>query len=144
MTKDVEGDYMGLAWSLPKSILLSFAEWLILEVELHTILEEILLATQLGFSDLWVKTDSTLAINCVTRDAGPWAIWDIPRRIRNLSLNQDSIFRIYRNRNQVVVSLATEGWDHCCFQEYGPPHLSCLIYALIQTHRYGLPNFRGH
>jgi ribonuclease HI len=122
----------------------SYGPCLILEAELRAILDGILLARGLGISAIWVEVDSNIAIHCITRGGGPWTIQGILRQIRDLiSFDRDTVSHIYREGNQVADSLASEGWDHRRYQEYGSPDLPRQIRALVQIDRHGLPSFRG-
>ncbi|KAL2497047.1 Uncharacterized protein Adt_22597 [Abeliophyllum distichum] len=47
----------------------SYGECSILEADFKTIL-----AQKIGLSDLWIESDSTLAIHCIIRGGGPWSI----------------------------------------------------------------------
>ncbi|XP_022866063.1 uncharacterized protein LOC111385868 [Olea europaea var. sylvestris] len=112
--------------------------------ELRAILDGLLLARGLGISAIWLEADSTLAIHCITKGGGPWSIQGILRQIRDfICLDRDTVSHIYREGNQVADSLASEGWDHQRYQEYGPLDLPRQIRALVQIDRYGLPSFRG-
>ncbi|KAL2464857.1 Ribonuclease H domain [Abeliophyllum distichum] len=51
-----------------------YGDCTILEAELRAILHGIILAQRLGLSVLWVESDSTLAIHCITKGGGPWHI----------------------------------------------------------------------
>ncbi|KAL2540625.1 RNase H domain-containing protein [Abeliophyllum distichum] len=48
-----------------------YGDCTILEAELRAILDGIILAQRLGLSVLWVESDSTLAIHCITKGGGP-------------------------------------------------------------------------
>ncbi|XP_022856515.1 uncharacterized protein LOC111377621 [Olea europaea var. sylvestris] len=112
--------------------------------ELRAILDGLLLARGLGISTIWIEVDSMLAIHCITKGGGPWTIQGILRQIRDvIRLDRDTVSHIYREGNQVADSLASEGWDHQHYQEYGPLDLPRQIRALVQIDRYGLPSFRG-
>ncbi|KAL2471104.1 Uncharacterized protein Adt_39240 [Abeliophyllum distichum] len=87
-----------------------YGDCTILEAELRAILDGIILAQRLGLSVLWVESDSTLAIHCITKGGGPWHIQATIRHIRHLlSLDRDTITHIYREGNQVADLLASEG-----------------------------------
>ncbi|XP_022866066.1 uncharacterized protein LOC111385870 [Olea europaea var. sylvestris] len=122
----------------------SYGPCFILEAELRAILDGLLLARGLGISAIWLEADSTLAIHCITKGGGPWSIQGILRQIRDfICFDRDTVSHIYREGNQVADSLASEGWDHQRYQEYGPLDLPRQIRALVQIDRYGLPSFRG-
>ncbi|KAL2505093.1 Uncharacterized protein Adt_20714 [Abeliophyllum distichum] len=109
-----------------------YGDIFILEAELRVILQGIELARRMGLVDLWIETDSTLAVHCISRGGGPWVIQSILRRIRHLlSFDQDTIFYIFREENQVADSLAFEGWDRRHYQEYKPSNLPCRSLGLI-------------
>ncbi|KAL2486409.1 Uncharacterized protein Adt_31165 [Abeliophyllum distichum] len=101
--------------------------WAILtykQAELRAILDGIILAQRLGLSDLWVESDSTLAIHCITKGGGPWHIQATIRHIRHLLvLDRDTITHIYREGNQVADLLASEGWERRCYHEYSSQDL---------------------
>jgi ribonuclease HI len=121
----------------------SYGPCLILEAELRAIHDGILLARDLGLSDIWVEADSSVAIHCILRGGGPWTIQGILRQIVDcLSFDRDTISHIFREGNQVADALATEGWHHRRYQVYGPTNLPRHIRALLQIDRYGLPSFR--
>ncbi|KAL2532016.1 Uncharacterized protein Adt_05367 [Abeliophyllum distichum] len=87
-----------------------YGDYTILEAELRAILDEIILAQRLGLSVLWVESDSTLAIHCITKGGGPWHIQATLRHIRHLlALDRDTITHIFREDNQVADLLASEG-----------------------------------
>ncbi|KAL2470317.1 Heat shock 70 kDa protein 17-like [Abeliophyllum distichum] len=115
-----------------------------LEAELRAILDGIILAQRLGLSVLWVESDSTLAIHCITKGGGPWHIQATIRHIRHLlTLDRDTITHIYREGNQVADLLASEGWDRRCYHEYSSQDLSRRHRSLVQIDRFGLPAVRG-
>ncbi|XP_022865542.1 uncharacterized protein LOC111385389 [Olea europaea var. sylvestris] len=112
--------------------------------ELRATLDGLLLARGLGISAIWIEVDSMLAIHCIIKGGGPWTIQGILRQIRDvICLDRDTVSHIYREGNQVADSLASEGWDHQHYQEYGPLDLPRQIRALVQIDRYGLPSFRS-
>ncbi|KAL2466229.1 RNase H domain-containing protein [Abeliophyllum distichum] len=116
----------------------------ILEAELRAILDGIILAQRLGLSVLWVESDSTLAIHCITKGGGPWHIQATIRHIRHLlALDRDTITHIYREGNQVADLLASEGWDRRCYHEYSSQDLPRRHRSLVQIDRFGLPTVRG-
>ncbi|KAL2511702.1 Uncharacterized protein Adt_17302 [Abeliophyllum distichum] len=87
-----------------------YGDIFILEVELRAILQGIELARRMGLVDLWIETDSTLAVHCISRGGGPWVIQSMLRRIRQLlSFDRDTVSHIFREENQVADSLAFEG-----------------------------------
>jgi ribonuclease HI len=121
----------------------SYGHCMILEAELRAIRDGILLAKDLGLSDIWIEADSTVAIHCITRGGGPWDIQGILRQIADIvSFDRDMVSYIFREGNQVADALATEGWHHRRYQEYGPAELPRHIRALAQIDRYGLPSIR--
>ncbi|KAL2459896.1 Ribonuclease H protein [Abeliophyllum distichum] len=80
--------------------------------------------SDLGKSVLWVESDSTLAIHCITKGGGPWHIQATLWHIRHLlALDRDTITHIFREGNQVADLLALEGWDRCCYYEYSSQDL---------------------
>ncbi|KAL2498957.1 Uncharacterized protein Adt_24507 [Abeliophyllum distichum] len=90
----------------------SYGDIFILEAELRAILQGIELARRMGLVDLWIETDSTLAVHCISRGGGSWVIQSMLRRIRHLlSFDRDTVSHIFREENQVADSLAFEGWD---------------------------------
>ncbi|KAL2481643.1 Uncharacterized protein Adt_34609 [Abeliophyllum distichum] len=73
-----------------------YGDCTILEAELRAILDGIILAQRLGLSVLWVESDSTLAIHCITKGGGPWHIQATLRHIRHLlALDRDTITHIF-------------------------------------------------
>ncbi|KAL2492109.1 Uncharacterized protein Adt_27737 [Abeliophyllum distichum] len=87
----------------------------ILESEFQAILDGIILAQRFVLSDLWIESNSTLAIHCITRGGGPWSIQATLRHIRHLlTFDRYTISHIYREENQVADLLASEGWDRYC------------------------------
>ncbi|KAL2457313.1 RNase H domain-containing protein [Abeliophyllum distichum] len=120
-----------------------YGEIFILEAELRANLQGIELARRMGLVDLWIETDSTLAIHCISRGGGPWVIQSMLRRIRHLlSFDRGTVFHIFREENQVANYLAFEGWDRRHYQEYGPSDLPRRFCGLLQTNRFGLPSVR--
>jgi ribonuclease HI len=121
----------------------SYGQCLILEAELRAIRDGILLARDLGLSNIWVEADSSVATHCILRGGGPWNIQGILRQIVDfLSFDRDTISHIFREGNQVADALATEGWHQRRYQVYGPSDLPRHIRALLQIDRYALPSFR--
>ncbi|KAL2486928.1 Uncharacterized protein Adt_31684 [Abeliophyllum distichum] len=101
-----------------------YGDCTILEAELRAILDGIILAQRLGLSVLWVESDSTLAIHCITKGGGPWHIQATLRHIRHLlALDRDTITHIFREGNQVADLLASEGWDRRYYYEYSSQDL---------------------
>ncbi|KAL2527460.1 Uncharacterized protein Adt_12514 [Abeliophyllum distichum] len=97
----------------------SYRECPILEAESRTILDDIILVQRIVLSNLWIETDFTLAIHCITRGGGPWSIQDTLHHIRHLlAFDRDTIFHIYCEGNQVANLLSLEGWDLRCYFEY--------------------------
>ncbi|KAL2519778.1 Uncharacterized protein Adt_16025 [Abeliophyllum distichum] len=71
-------------------------ETFILEAELRAILQGIKLARRMGLVDLWMETDSTLVVHCISYGGGPWVIQSILTRIRHLlSFDQDTFFTFF-------------------------------------------------
>ncbi|KAL2462072.1 RNase H domain-containing protein [Abeliophyllum distichum] len=121
-----------------------YGDCTILEAELRAILDGIILAQRLGLSVLWVESDSTLAIHCITKGGGPWHIQATIRHIRHLlALDRDTITHIYREGNQVADLLASEGWDRRSYHEYSSQDLPRRHRSLVQIDRFGLPTVRG-
>ncbi|KAL2531794.1 Uncharacterized protein Adt_05145 [Abeliophyllum distichum] len=121
-----------------------YGDCTILEAELRAIRDGIILAQRLGLSVLWVESDSTLAIHCITKGGGPWHIQATIRHIRHLqALDRDTITHIYREGNQVADLLASEGWDRRCYHEYSSQDLPRRHRSLVQIDRFGLPTVRG-
>ncbi|KAL2527183.1 Uncharacterized protein Adt_12237 [Abeliophyllum distichum] len=121
-----------------------YGDCTILEAELRAILDGIILAQRLGLSVLWVESDSTLAIHCITKGGGPWHIQATLRHIRHLlALDRDTITHIFREGNQVADLLASEGWDRRCYYEYSSQDLPRRHRSLVQIDRFGLPTVRG-
>ncbi|KAL2506336.1 Uncharacterized protein Adt_21957 [Abeliophyllum distichum] len=113
-----------------------YGDCTILEAELRAILDGIILAQRLGLSVLWVESDSTLAIHCITKGGGPWHIQATIRHIRHLlALDRDTITHIYREGNQVADLLASEGWDRRCYHEYSSQDLPRRHRSLVQIDR---------
>ncbi|KAL2542861.1 Aspartic peptidase domain containing protein [Abeliophyllum distichum] len=107
-------------------------------------LDGIILAQRLGLSVLWVESDSTLAIHCITKGGGPWHIQATLRHIRHLlALDRDTITHIFREGNQVAYLLASEGWDRRYYYEYSSQDLPRRHRSLVQIDRFGLPTVRG-
>ncbi|KAL2533869.1 RNase H family protein [Abeliophyllum distichum] len=78
----------------------SYSKCPILEVELRAILDGIILAQRIVLLDLWIESDSTLAIHCITRGGEPWSIQATLRHIRHLlAFDHDIISHIYREDN---------------------------------------------
>ncbi|KAL2516624.1 Uncharacterized protein Adt_12871 [Abeliophyllum distichum] len=93
---------------------------------------------------LWVESDSTLAIHCITKGGGPWHIQATLRHIRHLlAPDRDTITHIFREGNQVADLLASESWDRRCYYEYSSPDLPRRHRSLVQIDRFGLPTVRG-
>ncbi|KAL2517310.1 Uncharacterized protein Adt_13557 [Abeliophyllum distichum] len=117
-----------------------YGDCTILEAELRAILDGIILAQRLGLSVLWVESDSTLAIHCITKGGGPWHIQATLRHIRHLlALDRDTITHIFREGNQVADLLASEGWDRRYYYEYSSQDLPRRHRSLVQIDRFGLP-----
>ncbi|KAL2531469.1 Ribonuclease H protein [Abeliophyllum distichum] len=111
----------------------------ILEAELRAIL-----AQRIVLSDLWIESDSTLAIHCIIRGGGPWSIQATLRHIRHLlAFNRDTISHIFREGNQVVNLLASKGWNRHCNFEYSAKDLPQRYRSLIHIDRHGLPTHRS-
>ncbi|KAL2485051.1 Uncharacterized protein Adt_29807 [Abeliophyllum distichum] len=107
-------------------------------------LTEVAAAQRLGLSVLWVESDSTLAIQCITKGGGPWHIQATLRHIRHLlALDRDTITHIFREGNQVADLLASEGWDRRYYYEYSSRDLPRRHRSLVQIDRFGLPTVRG-
>ncbi|KAL2531288.1 Uncharacterized protein Adt_04639 [Abeliophyllum distichum] len=69
-----------------------------------------------NLSDLWIESNSTLAIHCITRGGGPWSIQATLRHIRNLiAFDRDTISHIILEGNQVTDLLASENWNSRCY-----------------------------
>ncbi|KAL2461890.1 RNase H domain-containing protein [Abeliophyllum distichum] len=49
----------------------SYGECPILEAELKTFLDSIILAQKIALSDLWIQSDSTLVIHCIIKGGRP-------------------------------------------------------------------------
>ncbi|KAL2472343.1 Ribonuclease H protein [Abeliophyllum distichum] len=95
-------------------------------------------------SDLWIESDSTLAIHCIIRGGGPWSIQAILRHIRHLfSSERDVISHIYLESNQVADLLASKGWNRRCYFKYSAHDLPQRYSSLVQIDRHGLPTIRG-
>ncbi|KAL2505042.1 Uncharacterized protein Adt_20663 [Abeliophyllum distichum] len=62
----------------------SYGNIFILEAELRVILQGIELARRMGLVDLWIETDSTMAVHCISRGGDSWVIQSILKRIRHL------------------------------------------------------------
>ncbi|KAL2505032.1 RNase H domain-containing protein [Abeliophyllum distichum] len=121
-----------------------YGDCTILEAELRAILDGIILAQRLGLSVLWVESDSTLAIHCITKGGGPWNIQATLRHIRHLlALDRDTITHIFREGNQAADLLASEGWDRRYYYEYSSQDLPRRHRSLVQIDRFGLPTIRG-
>ncbi|KAL2476811.1 Uncharacterized protein Adt_37547 [Abeliophyllum distichum] len=121
-----------------------YGDCTILEAELRALLDGIILARRLGLSVLWVESDSTLAIHCITKGGGPWHIQATLRHIRHLLvLDMDTITHIFRESNQVADLLASESWDRHCYYEYNSQDLPRRHRSLVQIDRFGLPTVRG-
>ncbi|KAL2462289.1 RNase H domain-containing protein [Abeliophyllum distichum] len=121
-----------------------YGDCTILEAELRAILDGIILAQRLGLSVLWVESDSTLAIHCITKGGEPWHIQATLRHIRHLlALDRDTITHIFREGNQVADLLASEGWDRRYYYEYSSQDLPRRHRSLVQIDRFGLPTVRG-
>ncbi|KAL2506264.1 Uncharacterized protein Adt_21885 [Abeliophyllum distichum] len=121
-----------------------YGDCTILEAELRAILDGIILAQRLGLSVLWVESDSTLAIHCITKGGGPWHIQATLRHIRHLlAMDRDTITHIFREDNQVADLLASEGWDRRYYYEYSSQDLPRRHRSLVQIDRFGLPTVRG-
>ncbi|KAL2465905.1 Uncharacterized protein Adt_41756 [Abeliophyllum distichum] len=121
-----------------------YGDCTILEAELRAILDGIIMAQRLGLSVLWVESDSTLAIHCITKGGGLWHIQATLRHIRHLlALDRDTITHIFREGNQVADLLASEGWDRCYYYEYNSQDLPRRHRSLVQIDRFGLPTVRG-
>ncbi|KAL2490800.1 Uncharacterized protein Adt_26428 [Abeliophyllum distichum] len=77
-----------------------YGDIFILEAELRAILQGIELARRMGLVDLWIETNSTLDVHCISRGRGPWVIQSILRRIRHLlSFDRDIFSHIFREEN---------------------------------------------
>ncbi|KAL2480194.1 RNase H domain-containing protein [Abeliophyllum distichum] len=138
------GCYQRSHWALYQGLLCWLRDIFILEAELRAILQDIELARWMGLVDLWIETDSTLAVHCISRGGGPWVIQSMLRHIRHLlSFDRDIVFHIFREGNQVADSLAFEGWDRQHYQEYGPSDLPRRSRELLQTDRFGRPSVKG-
>ncbi|KAL2531299.1 SVP3 [Abeliophyllum distichum] len=121
-----------------------YGDCTILKAELRAILDGIILAQRLELSVLWVESDSTLAIHCITKGGGPWHIQVTLRHIRHLlALDRDTITHIFREGNQVADLLASEGWDRRYYYEYSSQDLPRRHRSLVQIDRFGLPTVRG-
>ncbi|KAL2505651.1 Ribonuclease H protein [Abeliophyllum distichum] len=82
----------------------------ILEAEPRAILDDIILVQRIVLLDLWIESDFTLVIHCITRNGGPWSIQATLRDIRHLfAFDCDTISHTYREGNQVADLLASEG-----------------------------------
>ncbi|KAL2464859.1 Uncharacterized protein Adt_40710 [Abeliophyllum distichum] len=135
--RDSSGQYIRAFFSF-------YGDCTILEAELRAILDGIIMAQRLGLSVLWVESDSTLAIHCITKGGGPWHIQATLRHIRHLlALDRDTITHIFREGSQVADFLASEGWDRCCYYEYSSQDLPRRHRSLVQIDRFGLPTVRG-
>ncbi|KAL2531246.1 Uncharacterized protein Adt_04597 [Abeliophyllum distichum] len=89
-------------------------------------------AQRTGLLVLWIESDSTLSIHCITRGGGPWAIQDIICHIRHLLVfDRDTVTHIYREENQVADLLASEGWDRRCYSEYSSQDLPRRLIQII-------------
>ncbi|KAL2455399.1 Ribonuclease H protein [Abeliophyllum distichum] len=104
----------------------------------------IILAQRLVLSDLWIESNSTLAIHYITRDGGPWSIQATLRHIRHLlTFDCNTISHIYREENQVADLLASDGWNRRCYFEYIARDLPQRYRSLVQIDRHGLPTVKG-
>ncbi|KAL2481154.1 Uncharacterized protein Adt_34120 [Abeliophyllum distichum] len=122
----------------------SYGECPILEAELRAIFDGIIIAQRLVLSDLWIESDSTLAIHCITRGGGHWSIQVTLRHIRHLlTFDRDTISHIYREGNKVADLLASEGWDHRCYFTYSTQDLPRRYRSLVQIDRHEIPTVRG-
>ncbi|KAL2506934.1 Uncharacterized protein Adt_22555 [Abeliophyllum distichum] len=94
--------------------------------------------------DLWIESDYTLAIHCITRGGGPWSIQVTLCRIRHLlTFDRDTISHIYREGNQVADLFASEGWDRRCYFEYSAQDLPRRYRSLAQIDKHGIPTVMG-
>ncbi|KAL2479953.1 Uncharacterized protein Adt_32919 [Abeliophyllum distichum] len=94
--------------------------------------------------DLWIESDSSLAIHCITRGGGPWSIQATLRRIRHLlTFDRDTISHIYREENQMADLLVSEGWDRRCYFEYSAKDLPRRYHSLVHIDRHGISTVRG-
>ncbi|KAL2531244.1 Ribonuclease H protein [Abeliophyllum distichum] len=99
---------------------------------------------RLGLTILWVESDSTLAIHCITKGGRPWNIQATLCHIKHLLvLDRDTITHIFREGNQVANLLASEGWDRRCYYEYNSKDLPRRHSSLVQIDRFRLPTVRG-
>lgn len=63
-------------------------------------MDVILLARGLDILAIWVETDLTIAIHCISTGGEPWTFQSIRRQISELiSFNKDIVFHIYGERN---------------------------------------------
>lgn len=116
---------------------------MILEAELRAIHDGILLVRDLGLSDICVEAYSTVAIHYITRGSGLWPFRWILKQITDIiSFDRDMVSHIFREGNLIIDVLATKGWHHRRYQEYGPADLPRHIRALVQIDRYGLLSTR--
>ncbi|KAL2541605.1 Uncharacterized protein Adt_02583 [Abeliophyllum distichum] len=81
VARDVINDHTGRCI---RAFSAGYGDIFILEAELRAILQGFGLARRMGLVDLWIETDSTLAVHCILRGGGPWVIQSILRRIRYL------------------------------------------------------------
>ncbi|KAL2512503.1 Uncharacterized protein Adt_18103 [Abeliophyllum distichum] len=78
----------------------SYGECPILEAELRAIFDGIILVQRLVLSDLWIESNSTLAIHCITKGGRPWSIQATLSYIKYLlTFDRDTISHIYREGN---------------------------------------------
>ncbi|KAL2492075.1 Uncharacterized protein Adt_27703 [Abeliophyllum distichum] len=73
----------------------SYSKCPILETELQAILDCIILAQRFVLSDLWIESNSTLAIHCITRGGGLWSIQATLRHIGHLLTFDRVLFLIF-------------------------------------------------
>ncbi|KAL2512747.1 Uncharacterized protein Adt_18347 [Abeliophyllum distichum] len=122
----------------------SYGECHILEAELPAIFYGIILAQRLVLSNLWIESDSTLAIHCITRGGLPWYIQATLCHIKHLlTFDRGTISHIYREGNQVADLLTSEGWDRRCYFEYSTQDLPRRYRSLVQIDKHGIPTVRG-
>ncbi|KAL2518268.1 Uncharacterized protein Adt_14515 [Abeliophyllum distichum] len=80
-------------WHCIRAFSAGYRDIFILEAELRTILQGIEHVRRMGLVDLWIETDSTLAVHCISRGGGPWVIQSILTCIRHLlSFDRDTVF----------------------------------------------------
>ncbi|KAL2506639.1 Uncharacterized protein Adt_22260 [Abeliophyllum distichum] len=95
-------------------------------------------------SDLWIESDSTLVIHCMTKGGGPWSIQATLRHIKHLiAFDRDIISHIYREENQMADLLTSEDWERRYYFEYNAQDLPQHYRSLVQIDKHEFPTVRG-